>query len=147
GGDDGIALDQEADAGGELDRLRDGGSSHQGHEGIVRVPVLLRQVAAGGVGRRAARRNVRVLWEPDRFEATLLTGAGEIVGADAVVGGEDGDAELHASTPVPRTDSRRQTGWVHLGGDHLQDRWRSTFTHTSLPRPPMTRSRPGPPST
>src|SRR5262249_60228777 len=110
GGDDGIALDQEADAGGELDRLREGGSSHEGHEGIVRVPVLLRQVAAGGVGRRAARGDVRVLREPDRFEATLLAGAGEIVGADAVVGGEDGDAELHASTPLPRTDNRRQTG-------------------------------------
>src|SRR5262249_21001157 len=114
---------------------------------IVRVPVLLRQVAAGRVGRRAARGDVRVLREPDRFEATLLAGAGEIVGPDAVVGGEDGDAELHASTPLPRTASRRQTASVHLAGGHLRARWRPPFTHPSCPRPPMPRSRPGPPST
>ena len=142
GGDDGIALDQEADAGGELDRLRDGGRGHQRHEGIVRVPVVLRQVAAGRVGRRAARGDVRVLREPDRFEATLLAGAGEIVGADAVVGGEDGDAELHVSTPVPGTGSRRQTGWLISTSSSRNCRGTSSAVTCRTGGAPRSRTRP-----
>ena len=48
------------------------GRRHQRDQGIVRVPVLLRQVASGRKGRRAAHGDVRVLREPDRLEAALL---------------------------------------------------------------------------
>ena len=85
-------------------------AGHSATNGIVRVPVLLRQLAAGRVRRLAARRDVRVLREPQRLEAALLAGAREVVGADGVVGREDGDAELHASTPLAWSGTHRQSG-------------------------------------
>ncbi len=64
GGVDGIALNQQADAGPDLERLRGQGGGGEGHEGIHRVHVHPRQLAARRVWRRAAGGDVRVLRDP-----------------------------------------------------------------------------------
>ena len=81
GGGDRVALDDQADAGADpqLRRgLRDGG---QRHERVVRVPVLLRQLAAARVRRVAGDRDVRVLGEEQRLEAGVLGGSAELARA------------------------------------------------------------------
>ena len=75
GGDDRLALGDEADAGPEQDPLGDRGGDGEGHERIQRPLVLLGEL---GVPRRrggAARdRDVRVLGEVDRMQPTVLDG-------------------------------------------------------------------------
>ena len=54
----------------------------QPHERVERVAVLARQLAAAGVGRVAAHRDVRVLGEEERLEPALLRHAPERRGLD-----------------------------------------------------------------
>ena len=92
---DGVALDDEADTRAELEGLRHGRRRAEGHERIERVPVLPRQVGAARPRALAARRNMRVLGQPDRFEAAPFELARELVGLYGVVRGEHGDTVFH----------------------------------------------------
>jgi hypothetical protein len=92
---DRIALDDQADAGADLEAGGDGGRRRQGHEGIECVPVLLRQIRAAGPGAAPADRNVRVLGHEQGLEAARLGLAGQLVDADRVIGAELVDAVFH----------------------------------------------------
>jgi hypothetical protein len=92
---DRITLDDEADAGAEP-QLRGHRRRHgERDERIVTVPVLLGQRTAAGPRALAAGGDVRVLGNPQRFEAAGLDGAGELVGTDRVVGRKHHHAVLH----------------------------------------------------
>ena len=69
----------------------------EGDERVEAAAVLVRQLAAAGVGRAPARRDVGVLGEPHGVEAALLDRLGEVDDADRDVGGEHGDPVAHAS--------------------------------------------------
>jgi hypothetical protein len=97
GGGDGVALDDQADAGAHLQALGRGGGRHQRHEGIEGVGVLLGERFAARERGATARRDVGVLGHEQRLEAALLGGAGELVGADRVVGGEHADTQMHGT--------------------------------------------------
>ena len=97
--DDGVALDDETDAGAHLEPLGRGRGRHQRHERVEGVPVVLGQRRAAGPGRLAAGRDVRVLGHEQRLEAPVLAGARELVDADGVVGGEHEDAQVHRILP------------------------------------------------
>ena len=78
---DRIALDDQADAGGDLQPLGGGRGRGQGDERIHHVVVALRQFAAAGRRGAPRHRDVRVLRCPQRIETTLLQ-------RDAEFGGE-----------------------------------------------------------
>src|SRR2546427_12331862 len=69
---DRVALDDEADAGAELETLGRPRRRHERDERVVRRPVVPRQLAPAGPGAPPARGNVSMLREPHGFEATLL---------------------------------------------------------------------------
>src|SRR5439155_6330448 len=69
---DRIALDDEADAGPELEAPGRPGRHHQRDERVVGRPVVAGKLAAAGPGAPPARGDVRVLREPHRFEAAFL---------------------------------------------------------------------------
>src|SRR6184192_3727222 len=81
---DRIALDDEVDTGGEPELLRRSGRERERDERVVRAIVLAWQIAARGVRRLARGRDVRVLGEEQRLEATLLGRTGNLVGADRI---------------------------------------------------------------
>ena len=96
-GRDRIALDQQADAGADLDARRHRRRHGERDEQVVGVRVLLRQNGTAGPGAAPRGRDVRVLGKPERFEPARLRLARELVGADGVVGGEHLHAEEHAA--------------------------------------------------
>jgi len=99
GGLDRVALDDETDAGTELELFRGGGRGGQRHERVHHVVILLRQVAAGLVGRAARGRDVRVLRGPDRLKPARLERLREIGGPHRIIGKEHRGADLHGSPP------------------------------------------------
>src|SRR5439155_15100448 len=97
-GPDRIALDHETDAGPELDARRRDRRGRERDEGIVAVPVLLRQVTATRPGTLAARGDVRVLGHPERLEPALLQLARELVRPHRVVRREHRHPDVHRSS-------------------------------------------------
>ena len=98
-----IPLGHERDAGGQLDRLRGPGHGGESHELVVAPPVLLGQrgcalpATPGGL---TARRDVAVLREPDRLEASGLSLHPQLHGLDRLVGREDHHADFHGGTSI-----------------------------------------------
>jgi hypothetical protein len=90
--DDRIALDHEADAGAELQPLRDRRRGGERDERVEDVAVLARQLTPAGVGRVAADRDVRVLRHEERLEPELLGPPPELRGPHPVVGEKVGEA-------------------------------------------------------
>ena len=105
GGDDRVALDDEADAAADPQVRRRGGRRRQRDEQVVGVRVLARQLAAAA--RRASRgwRGCACARRSRAPRAVLLDEAGDLAGAGRVVGGEVADAGVHAlearSRPEP----------------------------------------------
>src|SRR5512139_871783 len=95
GGLNGIALVDQADAGADLQLLRDRGRRRQRHEGVHGVVVLLGQLTPARPFRLARQRNVRVLGRPHRFEAAFLQGRRELRRRHGVVGEEHRRADMH----------------------------------------------------
>ena len=92
---DGVALDDEADGRADPDGGGRARRRHQRHERVGHVVVGLRQGIAARIGRLAARRNMRVLADPEGFEAPLLGGLRQLVGPGPVFGVVAENAELH----------------------------------------------------
>ena len=114
-----IALGDERDPRAEHDRVGDRRRRGEGDELVVGAPVELGQRRRAGLPapRRAPRRrDVRVLGEPQRVEATGLGLAGDLDGLDAEVGGEDGQAEAHGGyrTPVGTATVDPSLPWVRV---------------------------------
>ena len=100
GGDDRVALRDEADAAADAQRRRGGERHRHGHEQVVGVRVLAgqRRRARAAAGRRpAAGGDVRVLGEHEPAVAARLDEPRELAGCDPVVGGEVGDSGVHGS--------------------------------------------------
>jgi len=76
-GDDRVALDHETDAGREQQRLGGNGGGRQPDEGVIRVAVLLGQLAAGRILRSPAHRDMGVLREEQRFKTALFDQPGD----------------------------------------------------------------------
>ena len=74
-----------------------GGHGRERDEGVVRVPVVPRQLPAAAVRPAGLprRRDVRVLRDEERLEAELLERPPELDGMDRVRGREDEDADVH----------------------------------------------------
>src|SRR5438445_4863286 len=94
---DRVALDDEADAGAELQAPGRRGRRHERDEGVVGRPVVSREGAPARPGAAPARGDVRVLREPHRLEAALLERPGELVGGNRVLGRKHDDAVVHES--------------------------------------------------
>ena len=119
---DGVALDDQADACGDTQRLAGHGGDGERDEGIHGVPVVLRQLSPGRPRRLPAGRDVGVLRDPQRLKAELFGGGSELAHRDRVVGGKDGHPELHApivgamasrpgpASPPPRPCLSRRRG-------------------------------------
>src|SRR5262249_25419066 len=101
GGDDGVTLRNKRDAGAELERARRRRGERQRDEGIVGMRIALGQLAAAGIGRAPAHRDMRVLAHEQRVEAALLERARQFVDRDAVVGRKMKGANQH-SPPIQR---------------------------------------------
>ena len=100
GGDDGIALGEQGDAGADLElgRHRRGGVERQ--ERIHDVVVGPDQGTARRVGRLAGGRDVGVLRHPQRFEAAFLQRTPQRGRLHGVRGKEHHRADFHGSTPL-----------------------------------------------
>ena len=96
---DRVALDNEADTGTELQRLRHHRRRAQRHEGVHHVVVLLRQVAAARIGRLAGQRDMRMLRRPEAVEAALLQRDGKLRRRHGVIREEHRAADLHGCLP------------------------------------------------
>ena len=95
GGDDGVPLDDEADARPEQEPFGAGGQRPEDHEGIGGAAELVGDaVAAGGDGLGEGG-DVGVLGDEQRLEAAVLQRPAEGPDVDAVPGGEGADAEPH----------------------------------------------------
>src|SRR5690606_15869201 len=93
---DRVALGDETDPGGELQRRRGGRDCGEREELIVGPPVELgkrRRAVAPAPRRCARRRDMAVFGEPQRLEAALFDGTTEFDRLDRLIGGEDEDAE------------------------------------------------------
>ena len=98
GGDDGIALRDERDAGAELEGARRRRGEGQRDEGIVGVRIALGQLAAAREGRAAAHRDVGVLADEERVEAARLDRLRQLADIDAVIGRKVEDADEHGTS-------------------------------------------------
>src|SRR5262249_41695136 len=94
-GVDGIALDDQADAGADANGLARDGRRGQGYERVHRVPVVPGQLGAAGPRRLTVGRNVRVLGDPEGLKAQIFRGWGQLAHGDRVLRREDRDPELH----------------------------------------------------
>ena len=90
---DGIALDDQTDTSTEPDGAGGPGTGAERNEGIVAVPVHLRQITAAGERGLAGGRNMGVLGEEQALEAAGFRGLSQLHRLDRVIGGEDGQAE------------------------------------------------------
>ena len=106
GGLDRVALNYEANAGGNLEVLRREGRGCQRDEGVERMPVVLGQLAAAGPRTLTADRDVGMLGDPQRLESGTLDQGRELGHGDAVIGRKNRDGELHM-TIVTTIASRR----------------------------------------
>src|SRR5262249_45469627 len=98
GGEDRVALDDEADPTAHAKPGRRLGRRGERDEEVVAVPVLGRQMVAAAPRALAARRDVGVLGEEQRLVAAILEPAGEPAGREPVVGREVADAEGHRAS-------------------------------------------------
>ena len=90
-----IALDDERDAGAELQRPGRRGRCREADEGVHHLVVVGRHVAARREGALPRGRDVGVLAHPHRFEAALLERRAELGGVHRVVGGKGRDTYVH----------------------------------------------------
>ena len=94
---DQIALDDECDAGAQLQRRGGGCHGTERHERIESVVVHLWEVRSAWPRRLPGCRNVAVLGQPDRLEATVLQGDAQFDGTDGVLGGKEAGSEVHVA--------------------------------------------------
>ena len=80
GGDDRVALDDQADPGGDLQPLGGDCGSAQRYERVERAAVLRGQLSAGGIRGATTRRDMGVLREEQRLKTALLRHPSELVG-------------------------------------------------------------------
>ena len=106
GGQDRVALGEQRDAGAEPEPARDRGGSGEPHEGIEGMPVLSRKLGAARPGTAPAARDMRVLGNEERLEPARLGFPGELIDANAVVGGEDRDTDVHVAGSDAVGDAR-----------------------------------------
>ena len=99
GGDDGIMLRHQADAGADQQLLGRSRGEGQRHEGIVGVRIALGQFTAAGKGRAPAHGYVRVLGHEQRIEAALLERTRQLGDVDPVVGRKIENPYTHKSPP------------------------------------------------
>ena len=97
---DRLALGHEDDPEADPDRLGGRRGVGRGHERVEQAAVLARQLAAGGVRRRAARGDVGVLGEEHGLEPERLGAGREPRRGDRLVRGEDREPEVHAQSWV-----------------------------------------------
>jgi hypothetical protein len=90
---DGIPLRDEADCGAQQDVAGDRRRGSQRHERVQHAGVVARH--AVGQRKLGGQRHVRVLGDPERFEAVMLYGPRQLRRPDAEIRGEHADAELH----------------------------------------------------
>ncbi len=108
GGLDRIALLHQQDPGAQFDGAGHLAGGCQHHEGIHRVVIRFRQVAAARIGRFARERDMRVFRRPDQFKAAVLQRASKLHGRHRVVGEEHHATEFHVQFPsgyLPRCQS------------------------------------------
>jgi hypothetical protein len=122
---DGIALDDEADAGGELDLLRHRRLCAERDKGIVAIVVVFRQVGTARPRRLAAGRNVAVLRQPKRFEAARLRLHRQVRGLYRIVRRKDRQPDMHVRSWQP---ARHHSRFRVDAGDRFEkmpsDSWR-----------------------
>src|SRR5207253_7131762 len=144
GGGDRVALDEQADPRADLEGGGHGGRRRQGHERVVRVPVLLRQRRTAGPWAPPRGRAAGVLRAAERLEAAALDRARQVVDPHRVVGGEHDDAEVHGLRyrPAPRRVKRHVRS--RAAGVGSGRPWTTTTSPRSGPTTtaPSTRSRP-----
>ena len=92
GGDDGVALCRQQDAGSEPDSGRDRGRHRQGGQRVEEVQVAVGELAAERVGRLTGDRDVGVVRYPESVKAAFLDRAGHVGDAEAAVGRDHRDA-------------------------------------------------------
>ena len=92
---DRIALDDQADAGAQPDRVGYRRRVRERHERIVGLPVVVGQPAPRSL--QKAERNVGVLRHPHRLQTALLGGACQLTGLNRVLRGENVNAVQHGS--------------------------------------------------
>src|SRR3954453_1098653 len=99
GGEDRIALYQQADRIPDLDPLSGRGHGPERHERVEDAEVLARQLTTGWIGRLPARGDVGVLGDEDGLEPPVLRQASEVGRCYRLIGGEIGDPEVHGPDP------------------------------------------------
>ena len=92
-----VALDYQAHPGAELEALRDRRRDAQRHKRVHHLVITLRQFAAAWRRGSPRHRDVRMLRDPQRLEATLLESQCELGRRDRVVGKKDRRTEFHDS--------------------------------------------------
>jgi hypothetical protein len=107
GGLDRIALDDEADAGADLQCLGRGRRGGQDHERVHRVVIHFRHIAAAGEWRLAAQRDVRMLGRPQRLEPARLARVRQLDDRHRIIGVKHESAEIHAALPSMRQRTDR----------------------------------------
>ena len=93
---DRVALDHQTDAGAETDPFRHRRAGAERDERVVRVRVVLRQIATAGERRLAAGRDVRMFREEQRVEAALFDRTGEFDRLNRIVRWKHRDTEMRA---------------------------------------------------
>ena len=96
GRDDRVALDDQADAGADLDLRGDGGSDAQRHERVIGAVVVTGQFRPARPRRRSTGWNVGVLGKPEAVESARLGLSGQRRRVNRFVGREDENANFHS---------------------------------------------------
>jgi hypothetical protein len=142
-GRDRVTLHQQADGGPHPDPLRGPRRGREGDERVMDAGVLIGQLPAGRVWRLTRGGNVGVVGDEEGLEATLLGHGRQFRRLDGLIGGEVGDAEIHAAIlssagpgPIPPGD--RTPG---CGPGHGADAAPSRIPHGAAMRNPR-RDRP-----
>jgi hypothetical protein len=132
---DWIALDDEADAGRELDPLCNRCRCAERDERIVTLVVVLRQLTTPWPWRLAARRNMAVLRQPDGLEIALLRLNRQIGRLYGIICPESILAAVRASSSArkgPRIGEVQRTvsslnAAPELGGILFEIRWEASY--------------------
>jgi hypothetical protein len=114
-----LAFDHLADRRPDAQLRRRGRRSRERNERIQRVRVVTRQQAPLG----SARRNVRMLSDPERLEAALLDGTSQPRHVHRVFGREDRDPEVHVLPLGAMTATKQWQVNLRLGNAL----WRMSF--------------------